>query len=351
MKRKIDISLNLMPSFYNKHLGLKYGESYYFDPEYRAKIEIAEAEFNYEILGKYGVGTLIHSPSPAMYIQAVDLFNAVMGSPINYPEDATFETVGGAWEDTELFQILEIDPLSAAYHPLINRLLAQQKEMEKLYGEKAEIFYLKSGLYSIHGAYTTAVQLCGEKFFIWMMEAPDASISVLHKIIEIYDAIYDRMRKEIKAPPPNKVILGDCSACMLSPDLYRDIVLPVNQKFLTRTSDKVYHSCGASTHLLKEFAKLGNVNCWQLGFGTDYKLATELLHNELIMPLIDPKILRNSSTDEVNSYLIEVLEQTEKATNVTIGAWSLDRETPIKNLLALYQAFEEYKNCLKKSCC
>jgi len=51
------VSLNFMPAFCSKHLGLVYGEAYYFEPEYRAEVDCAEQRFLYETLGGVGPRT------------------------------------------------------------------------------------------------------------------------------------------------------------------------------------------------------------------------------------------------------------------------------------------------------
>src|SRR5450830_16043 len=95
--KRVDVSLNFMPAFYSKHLGVTYGEPYYFDPGYRARVECAEGRFLFEVLGKYGVGSQDPQPSPSVFIQPVDLVMRTQGAQWRFPPDATVESLGAPW--------------------------------------------------------------------------------------------------------------------------------------------------------------------------------------------------------------------------------------------------------------
>ena len=54
----VTVSLNFTPSFYHKHLGVTYGEPYYFEPRYREQVECAENRFLYELCLRCGCGSV-----------------------------------------------------------------------------------------------------------------------------------------------------------------------------------------------------------------------------------------------------------------------------------------------------
>lgn len=55
IKKNIEISLNLMPAFFTKHTGIKYGQEYYFDPLYREKVEATENNLIRDVLADYEI--------------------------------------------------------------------------------------------------------------------------------------------------------------------------------------------------------------------------------------------------------------------------------------------------------
>lgn len=346
--KKIDLSLNLMPSFYHKHIGIEYGEGYYFDPVYRSDIEKKEQFFIYDILGKFGEGSKKPAPSANLTIQPVDLIMATQGAKIVCPVDATLETWGAPWKTLTVEEIDKIDPVAAANHPVIDNILKQYHEIVKMYGEKADILGIKAGSMNIHTPYTTAHQLCGEELFYKMIEAPEVVKIILLKVWQIYKSIYQRLTKELKTSIPTMLIMGDCSASLLSAKLYQEIVLPINVDITKNFKRTKYHSCGSSTHLLKDFVNIPKLFRIELGPGTDLGSAVQLFPDISIAPLFDPISMLNSPPNEIENSIINIIETTTFAPETLICAWSLDRETPLENLDALCATVNKYKNGIQQ---
>jgi hypothetical protein len=329
------ISLNFMPAFYHRHLGLEYGEAYYFDPAYRAGIERAEGRFLFEILGEYGVGSREPQPSTSVFIQAVDLIMRTQGAEWRFPADATVESWGTPWAGLAPAEIAAIDPTAAAHHPVIDALLAQYRTLERLYGERADVFGTKSGTMNIHTPFTTAHQLCGEELFVALLLEPERARLIFAKVWAIYAAIYARITAATGARL-GRVQLGDCSAALLSAETYRSVVMPANQEVAARFAQAGYHSCGRSTHLLPEFRALPGLDSIQLGPGTDLAASARLLPGIHLQPLIDPVLMRQGTPETVAQALTRILHDTAGAPAVTLCAWSFDRDTPIDNVAAMY---------------
>lgn len=337
---RLQVSLNFMPAFYAKHLGLRYGEGYYFDMDHRAKIDRAEARFLYEALGGHGVGSDRPEPSPNIFIQPVDLVMRTQGAEWRFPEDGTVESWGTPWAALRPAQIAAIDPQMAACHPVMDRVLAHYRRLERVFGDRADIFGVKSGTMNVHTPYTTAHQLCGEGLLILLVEDPAGARLVMDKVWEIYGAIYGRILNATGARI-QRMQLGDCAASMLSPSVYRDVILPVNARIARERGVAGYHSCGPSTHLLEEFAQIPGLDSIQLGPGTDLRRATELLPATHLQPLVDPLALRNGEGPDVETYVDGLIDAASAAPQTTLCAWSFDRETPIGNVDALYDVVEE----------
>ncbi len=340
-KDKLKISLNLMPAFFAKHIGTSYGERYYFDPAYRAEVERAEGKFLFDILGRFGIGSRAPVPSSNLFIQPIDLIKATQGADIYCPHDATLETHGHPWAAKSVAEIRKISASDAAQHSIVDKLLGQYGEISRLYGDNADIFGIKSGRMGIHTPYTTAHQLIGEELFYMMIDEPESARDVFLKIWEIYNAVYSRLSSELRVPFPKHLSMGDCSACMLSEELYRKTVLTMNRKIARGFQAASYHSCGASTHLISAFSELPSLTSIELGPGTDFARAVKLMPNSAICPLVDPVTVRNGATKDVEALVKSLASETFDAPAITLCAWSLDRETPLANLQTLYETVEE----------
>jgi hypothetical protein len=333
------ISLNLMPAFYHRHAGVTYGEPFYFDVEYRAKVECVEKRVQYEYWGRHGVGSPDPLPSPSLSIQPLDLILRTQDARWRFPDDATLESIGEPWAGLSVAEIEALDPRAAAHHPVLDAIIAQYHELERLYGERADVFGLKSGQMCIHTPYTTAHQLRGQGLFIELLADPAAAQVIFAKVWEIYQAVFGRLAEVVGARPTH-LHLGDCSASLLSEKVYREVVLPVNQRLAAQFAGAGYHSCGPSSHLLPSFAALPHVTSIQLGPGTDLARATRLMPGVHMMPLVDPLPLRNAEAREVRQFVAGIIEDTRPAPQVTLCVWSLDRDTPVENVAAVYEAIE-----------
>lgn len=336
IKNKIEVSLNLMPAFYTKHIGIKYGRDFYYDPEYRGKVEAGEYGLLKDILADYGICNEKFVPSANIFIQAVDLILRTQGADWRFPEDATVESVGTPWADMNIEEISRIDPRDASNHQVINDIIEQYRQLQKLYGDRADIFWAKSGVMNIHTPYTTAHQLCGENLFILMLCEPHSVTIIFEKIWDIYKAIFDRIR-EVTGACFSKVQMGDCSASMLSLELYQNVVAPFNAKIARQFTTVGYHSCGPSTHLLNGFRQLPVLSSIELGPGTDLVSAAQLMPATIICPLVDPLVMRDGSAESVEEMVAGIVRDTQNACNRLLCAWSFDSETPFENIKALYR--------------
>ena len=209
-----------------------------------------------------------------------------------------------------------------------------------MYGDRADIFGVKTGTMNVHTPYTTAHQLCGQRLLMLLLDDPAGARLVLDKVWAIYRAIYRRILA-VTGARIARVQLGDCAASMLSESTYREVVLPVNARLAAEAGQAGYHSCGPSSHLLHAFAGLPGLDSIQLGPGTDLARAVELMPGVHLQPLVDPLVVRNGDTSDVASYAAAMIEATASAPATTLCAWSFDRETPIRNVDALYRVVEE----------
>ena len=331
------ISLNFMPAFYVKHAGLAYGEGYYRDPEYRGRVECGESLFLYDVLGRFGVGEARPRPTGNISIQPVDLVMGTQGAEWRMPLDATLESWGRPWKGLAIDEVQAIDARSASCHPLVDSIVVQYRTMEKLYGARADIFGLKSGTMTIHTPYTTAHALCGEDFLGMLAMEPEAASVIMEKVWQIYRAIFDRLIGVVGATI-DRIQLGDCSASLLSEGLYRSAVLPVNLAAASGFARVGYHSCGPSTHLVGSFAALPRLDSVELGPGTDLARSARLMPGAVLRPLVDPVVMRQGSRRDVGSLVRDIVDSAHGAAGVELCAWSFDRDTPLSNVEALYEA-------------
>ncbi len=100
-------------------------------------------------------------------------------------------------------------------------------------------------------------------------------------------------------------------------------------------------SCGPSSHLLEAFSRLPPLDHLELGPGTDLAVAARALPGVPLSPLIDPVLMRQQDPAAVRTHIEQTLSQTAPSPATTLCIWSLDRDTPIENVAAVYETVAE----------
>lgn len=163
------------------------------------------------------------------------------------------------------------------------RKLAEDYDL-RLNGEKLRI-NVKTGLGG--GPVPAAYGLCGDNFLMWMMAEPERT----HKLMDIvttshiqcvryFDELNGHKRTEKDA-----VGMGNDIAEMLSPDLFRQFVVPYcNRVYETLNGVRNFHMCGKIDHLLdiiRDELKIRSFNTF--GFCTDIGLIREKLSGRMLL--------------------------------------------------------------------
>ena len=78
----------------------------------------------------------------------------------------------------------------------------------------------------------------------------------------------------------------------------------------------------------------------QLGPGTDLAAAARCLPGAHLQPLVDPLLMRQSAPECVVGSVRRLLDACSPAPATTLCVWSMDRDTPIGNVAALYETVE-----------
>lgn len=86
----------------------------------------------------HGVGSRTPEPPAGIFIQPIDLIMLTQGAALDCPDDATLQTRGAPWAGLSISEIELIDPLQAARHPIVERVLEQYWAMLELHGERAD---------------------------------------------------------------------------------------------------------------------------------------------------------------------------------------------------------------------
>lgn len=170
-------------------------------------------------------------------------------------------------------------------------------------------FWDGSGRAAIHGVLTTAQKFYGEAFFMDLVTEPDKCLEIMQWIADAY-IVLCRHFARVADMPLAEIHVGECSACMVSPAMVEQFVVPVTSAIGQALGPIRLHSCGPSTHLLQTFAKIDRLHCLDVGGETSIAKAREILGPQIpfsIAPL--PRDLTAETTEPIAEWARQILRE------------------------------------------
>jgi len=162
-------------------------------------------------------------------------------------------------------------------HELI-KLFDSQIEQVRSEGRLTPVppfFWDVSGRATIHGTLTTAQKFLGENIFIDLMSEPEKVCRVMDWITDSTIVLLRHFSK-VGDLEITSVHIGECSGCIVNPDMFRRFVVPHACRLAESLGPLRFHSCGASTHLLESMKAISNLASLDLGGDTSVAKAREI---------------------------------------------------------------------------
>ncbi len=315
----IGIAGTLSKAWMHQVLGVVFDRDYYFDPIWRHDIDCQCNEYAAEEFPGMG---LFYSESNLGRIQYWDkeqvqiggiqpnmILGMLLGADFlpadNRDADITPGCLAGV--DPETLPA----PESLLRHDLI-RLFDGQ--IARIQGEDQLLpippfFWDASGRATIHGVLTTAQKLYGETIFVDLMNEPRKCLKILDWIADAYIVLCRHFSQKARLPITD-VHVGECSACMISPGLMREFVVPVTARIAHVLGPLRFHSCGTSTHLLEAISEVGRLQSVDLGGETSIRKAREIFGPQTpvsIAPL--PHDMSAENPEPLLAWARQVLEE------------------------------------------
>jgi hypothetical protein len=292
----IKISGTISKAWMAKALGVMFDREYYFNPDIRYIVDSLCNEYAEE-----------HFPDMRLFFSESNL------GQIDYWNDKQIQIGGiqpnmimGMLLGAEFIPQLDKDaditpgplagiapgdlpkPESLLEHPLIN-LFDEQIHQLQTYSDKRlcpipPFFWDMSGRAAIHGTMTSAQKFIGETVFLDMMTKPQHCIDIMHWIGNAYIVLCRHFSKTANVPI-TEVHVGECSSCMISPELIEQFVVPVTSQIGEKLGPIRLHSCGPSTNHLQAFSKIINLKSIDLGGDTSIKKARQVFSKEMLISI------------------------------------------------------------------
>lgn len=194
----------------------------------------------------------------------------------------------------------------------VSLFLEQIAQMRGLVGPEVSVippfFWDATGRATTHGILTTAQKLFGERIFIELLENPGFVREAMAWIVDSYIALI-RLFATAADLRVSGLHTGDCSLCMIGPDLFSEHILPELNRFTRAVGPVRLHSCGKSDHLLRAFTEVENVVALNFGSGTSLARIRDCFGPMRVDLAPDPKLLTTGSTRDLDAWVRRIVEE------------------------------------------
>ena len=319
----ITISGTLSKGWMAKALGVRFDRDYYFNPSKRYAIdcecnEYATAQFPGMRLfySESNLGQIDYWDKDQIQIGGIQpnmILGMLLGADFvphdSYDADITPGCLSGkGLDDLPAPESLLDHQLIKIFDGQIHRI---QNESQNQLHPIPPFFWDTSGRAAVHGAMTTAQKFIGETFFMDMIAEPQRCLEIMDWIGEAF-IVLCRHFSQIADLPITSVHVGECSSCMVSPELIEKFVIPVTSKIGEKLGSVRLHSCGPSTNHLQAFSKIKNTNSLDLGSETSIRKAREIFGKDMLISVAPlPRDMSAESNEPILSWAKRIIEEND----------------------------------------
>lgn len=315
-EHKPTVSIDFSPKWFHARWGLDFGERAWRDPIRRTEQDRQMRRLMHEVYGDVGLGEADPAPRPNIEAYGHRFMSAVWGCEILYQPD---QAPAALVLDNPDEQIDRIECPSVPALEITERALSEAKLLESRYGRC-------DGMVNWGGPLNNAVSVLGEDILAAIMLRPDAARRVLMQMTQTIFDVYDTVTARVNRTPSGgkRPIggIGNCPVCMVSPESYRDVVLPADLFFFQGIQGRGLHHCGAFHPYAQVYKAIGPESL-QIGYTSDRRATREAYPQTPISLLLEASAVAGKSPAAVTDLVQTMVAQAAPA-NLVIDISVID---------------------------
>jgi hypothetical protein len=304
------VSLGFTPRWYHARLGIDFAERWHTDPVHRYETLVAAKEHLYRCFPqvpyfapRYRDDGVEATCATISAVHGIMLIPMLYGLEPVYRADGWPDAAGGRHVSREALQHLR--PIDPAAHPVVRQLLGQMDEIERRWGPI-------HGYLNYQGILNVATKVRGQEIFLDMVDEPDwarrffghvaAAIGATSRLVQA------RQRRSGFAV--NLLSMSNCVMNMVSPQQYRELVLPFDRELSLQYERFGVHTCNwdATPYLepLREIEKMGYLDT---GISADLARIRRMFPDARRAIMYGPVALERKSLAEIRGDLQRVARE------------------------------------------
>lgn len=195
------------------------------------------------------------------------------------------------------------------------------------------------------GPFTMAAQLRGiSQFCEDVLLDPDIAEALLDVCTQT-SINFMKAAEKILGEPLHHVFMGDDISSFLSPNQYREWVMPTYEKFFKEfpNTQRWLHNDADGNHIIEAIAE-SKWQAWQYAPNIDPVSAAERSNNQVsLMGGLNPVEMQSKTAEETYDFCIDKLKSFGGNQKLVLGPGGSVNQIAIENLLQILRAADDYK--------
>ena len=295
------IILGFGANWNHANFGIDYSEKMWEDPVSRINTQTETERLLHKRFGDIGIGNPSPKPKPG----------------INSYSDRFLSVLFGCRPVYQVNQPICVLPLEGDYDLLEKFDIPELKNsaiIEKAFTE-ADILTKEFGFCSAQigrsSPLNVAFSTFGELFLAALAEEPALAQHVLQVVIDTYIKLYYELQNKIEPDvyPSDRFDFGygNCQAIMISPEMYREVILPVDLEFRKRIDTFDLHHCGVFDKYALMYKEL-KPDKIDVGANSDYEYMREIFPDTPASLIIEPVDIEGKSREDIDRLVSKMIK-------------------------------------------
>lgn len=344
----LPIELVFNPNWWNQMAGISFDQAFYLDAETRIQNDVTMRRVLNDRYGELGLGEENPQPRPiigSMHVAGGFVIPALLGADIDFAPDAAPQPKP---VDLSVEQIQTLEKPDFRQTWPMSQILADMDTLEAKYG------YVVGDL-NTDGLLNAAYYLYGQQLFLDFYQAPDRVRRLLdwigELIVDVALAIRERtgscsvsVNRMVERVDPGLFLHANCSVQMISPDSYRDIQLPIEQRMAERIQPYGIHHCGDNLHRIAPVYAELPAAFFGVGWGSDVAQCREALLEAFFNLRLSPVRMLQCSPKEIAEDTEKLLKAAGPLEQAGVCCINMDHGTPDDNIFAMFEVVQRYRS-------
>jgi len=295
------VLIGFSPNWNNANFGIDYSKTMWDDPIKRTNTQMDIERAIYNRFGDIGIGDQNPQPKPSVNAYSDRYLSVLFGCEVVFQKD----------------QPICVLPLTGDYDILVNLCVPNLENSVLIESTFKEADILKSeygfcsGQIGRSSPLNVAISTFGELFLAAIAEEPELAQHALRVIVETYIKLYYELQHKIEpeAFPLDRFDFGygNCQAIMISPDMYREVILPVDLDFRKRIDKFDLHHCGIFDKYAEMYKEL-RPDAIDVGANSDYRLMRKAFPDTPSSLIIEPVDIEGRSRNDIDKLVSDMVK-------------------------------------------